>query len=86
MHVVPELAVEVVSSTNSANEVEEKVVEYLKVGVSLVWVVYPTTGRIYVHDGSSTVRVVSGDGELDGGDVLPGFRLRLIELFGTDPQ
>lgn len=84
--IVPELVVEVVSPSNSANEVEEKIVEYLKVGVSLVWVVYPTTSRIYVHDGSSTVRVVSRDGELEGGDILPGFRLPLTELFGTDPN
>ncbi len=81
LHVVPDLAVEVVSPTNSANEVEEKIVEYLNAGVSLVWVVYPSTARVYIHDGSSTVRVITRDGELDGGDVLPEFRLRLAELF-----
>ena len=82
--VVPDLVVEVVSPSNSANEVEEKIVEYLKAGVRLVWVFYPTTARVYIHDGSSTVRVVSRDGELDGGAVLPEFRLRLTDLFEPD--
>ena len=80
-HVVPDIVVEVVSPSNSANEVEGKVMEYLKAGVRLVWVVHPTTARIYIHDGSSTIRVVSRDGELDGGEVLPEFRLPLSSLF-----
>ena len=82
--VVPDLVVEVVSPSNSANEVEGKIVEYLEVGVRLVWIVYPTTARIYIHDGSSTVRVISRDGELDGGDVLPEFRLPLRSLFEAE--
>jgi Uma2 family endonuclease len=84
--VVPDLVVEVVSPTNSANEVEEKIVEYLEAGVRLVWVVYTNTSRIYVYDGSSTVRVVTRTGELDGGDVLPGFSLALSTLFEVDPE
>jgi Uma2 family endonuclease len=83
--VVPDLAVEVVSPTNTANEVEEKVVEYIKAGVRLVWVVHPTTSRVYVHDGSSTVKVVSRAEDLDGGGVLPGFQLPLSTLFSGDP-
>jgi Uma2 family endonuclease len=82
--VVPDLVVEVVSPSNLANEVEEKVVEYLKAGVQLVWAVYPTTARIYVHDSLSSVRVLTRTGELDGGDVLPGFRLPLDQLFEED--
>jgi Uma2 family endonuclease len=85
LRVVPDLVVEVVSPTNSANEVEEKTVEYLEAGVRLVWVVYPTTSRIYVYDGSSTVRVITRTGELDGGDVLPEFRLALSNLFEDGP-
>ena len=85
LRVVPDLVVEVVSPTNSANEVEEKIVEYLEAGVRLVWVVYPITSRIYVHDGSSTVRVITRTGELDGGEVLPEFRLALSNLFEDGP-
>jgi Uma2 family endonuclease len=84
--VVPDLVVEVVSPSNSANEMEEKTVEYLRTGVRLVWLVYPTTGRVYVHDSLSTIRVVSRDGELDGGDVLPGFKMPLIDLFEDETE
>jgi Uma2 family endonuclease len=85
-HVVPDLVVEVVSPSNSAGEVEGKVMEYIKAGVRLVWVVHPTTARVYVHDGSSTVKVVSRDGELDGGVVLPDFRLPLANLFEVETE
>ncbi len=40
-HIVPELAIEIVSLTNTAEEVAEKLEEYYKAGVRLVWVVYP---------------------------------------------
>jgi Uma2 family endonuclease len=47
--VVPDLAVEVVSRTNSAEEVAEKMQEYYQVGVRLVWVVYPVQMKVYAH-------------------------------------
>ena len=83
--VVPDLAVEVVSPTNSANEIEGKVVEYLKAGVKLVWVVHPSTARVYLHDGSSTVHVISREEVLEGGGLLPGFKLPLATLFEGEP-
>ena len=58
--VVPDLVVEVVSPSNSANEVEEKIVGYLGAGVRQIWVIYPTTGRVYIHDGSQEIRMISG--------------------------
>jgi len=79
--VVPDLAVEVVSPTNTAQEIEDKTVAYLAAGVRLVWIIYPTTGRIYAHEGLTAVRVITRDGELDGGAVLPGFRLPMSKLF-----
>lgn len=86
LKVVPDLVVEVVSPSNFANEVEEKVVEYLRAGVRLVWVVHTTTGRIYAHDGSPIVRVFDRTSEIDGGQVLPEFRLALAEVFEPEPE
>jgi Uma2 family endonuclease len=79
--VLPNLAVEVISPTDLAEDVQEKVAEYLRAGVTLVWVVYPRTSQVHVYESPSSIRVLSRTDELDGGEVLPGFRLPLTELF-----
>jgi len=79
--VVPDLAVEVISLTNTADDVAEKLEEYFKAGVRLVWVVYPGQSKVYAYTSTTEVRVLAPGDELDGGDVLPGFRLSLRDLF-----
>ncbi len=79
--VVPDLAIEVVSTTNTADEVAEKLEEYFRVGVRLVWVVYPRQLKIYAYRSPIDVRVLAPGDELEGGDVLPGFRARLDSIF-----
>jgi Uma2 family endonuclease len=79
--VVPELAVEIVSLTNTAEEVAEKVEEYYKAGVRLVWVVYPGQSKVYAYTSTTEVRVLAAGDVLEGGDVMPGFRLPLPEIF-----
>ena len=78
---MPELAVEIISLTNRADEVAEKLEEYYKAGVRLVWVVYPGQSKVYAYTSTTDVRVLAPGDELDGGDVLPGLRLPLRELF-----
>jgi len=84
--VVPELAVEVVSPTNTADEVAEKLEEYFQVGALQVWVVYPRQSKVYVYASPSDVRVLVLSDELVGGDLLPGFRLPLTSLFEQSGQ
>jgi len=79
--VVPELAVEIISLTNTADGVAEKLEEYYKAGVRLVWVVYPGQSKVYAYTSTTEVRVLALGDVLDGGDVLPGLRLPLRELF-----
>jgi Uma2 family endonuclease len=79
--VLPNLVVEVVSPTDLAEEVQEKVAEYLRAGVTLVWVVYPQLRQVYVYESPTKVRGLTQADELDGGTVLPGFRLPLTEVF-----
>jgi Uma2 family endonuclease len=69
--VVPDLAVEVVSPTDRAEEVMEKVVEYFQAGVRLVWIVYPRQRFVYVHESLTAVRGLTRTDELDGGTVCP---------------
>ena len=80
--VVPDLAVEVVSPSDIAQNLLGKVKEYFQAGVRLVWVVYPIQRCIHVYEAWNRIRVVTETDELDGGEVLPGFRRSLDRLFG----
>lgn len=81
----PDLAAEVISPNDLYEEVDQKIEEYLRAGVRRVWVVVPQTRlvRVYRPDGTS-VRLGEDD-ELDGEDVLPGFRCRVRDLFPQPP-
>ena len=77
----PDLAVEIVSPGDRAEDVHEKAREYLAGGVQLVWVLWPRSRSISVHEPGGVTRELGPDDELDGGAVLPGFRVRVAELF-----
>jgi Uma2 family endonuclease len=79
--VAPDLAIEVVSPTNPADEVVDKVAEYFQAGVVRVWVVYPSQRQVYVYSSPTAVKVVAGEAELTDDALLPGFRLSLNTLF-----
>lgn len=83
LEVVPNLAVEVVSPTNTAAEVFGKMQEYFNAGVQLVWVIYPLQRSIQVFESPKQSRVLREGDELDGGTVLPGFRLSVSDLFAA---
>ena len=82
-NVVPDLAVEIVSPTNMAEEMDGKITDYFRAGVSLVWVLYPESGRVYVYESPTKVTGVERTGELDGGAVLPGLRLPIEKIFAA---
>jgi Uma2 family endonuclease len=79
--VVPDLTVEVISESNSANSVARKIDEYFKAGVRKVWVIYPSTSKIYVYDSPTRVRILQPSDELDGEGIIPGFHVPLSALF-----
>jgi Uma2 family endonuclease len=83
--VLPDLCVEVVSPSDRADEIMDKVREYFQAGVRLVWVFYPRHGLVYLYESLVSVRVLTRADTLDGGPVLPGFRLALTELFPEPP-
>lgn len=77
----PDLAIEVVSPGNTRPEIAVKVREYLEAGSRAVWVADPQRRAVTVHRSGGRLESL-GDGEtLDGGDVLPGFRLPVAEIF-----
>lgn len=77
----PDLAVEVLSPSDRYADVTRKVGQYFAAGTRLVWVVDPAARTAVVfHPGVSPV-TLDPDGALDGEDVVPGFRLPLVELW-----
>jgi Uma2 family endonuclease len=79
--VAPDLAVEVVSPHDMADDVHDKVREYLATGTRLVWVIWPKTHTVSVHTADEISRELDSEDELNGDDVLPGFRVRVADLF-----
>lgn len=76
----PDLAIEVISPNDDADEVDQKVREYLKYGTGMVWLFFPKTRTAAVYT-PATYTPIERDGEIDGGDVLPGFKLPLSDMF-----
>jgi Uma2 family endonuclease len=76
----PDLAVEVVSPRDRPRHVLDKVGEYLEAGVRMVWVIDPRTSTAVLYKSLTDVDEIGIDEDLDGGEVIPGFRCRLREI------
>ena len=81
LQLAPDLALEVVSPNDSAYEVEEKRVAYLKGGVRLLWFVYPPTKVIFVYRPGRKVTEFGEADMLTGEDVLPDFSCPVARFF-----
>jgi Uma2 family endonuclease len=79
----PDLAVEVLSPDEGPAAVQDKVAEYLAAGVPLVWVLDTAREAVTVHVPGQPARVLGSAEVLTGDEVLPGFRLPLVELWAT---
>jgi Uma2 family endonuclease len=78
---VPDLAVEVISRSNTPKEMNEKLQEYFEKGVRLVWYVRPKSRVVDVYTAPNRFTRLTASVQLDGGDVLPGFSVPVSELF-----
>ncbi len=81
LRIAPDLAVEILSKSNTRREMQRKLEEYFAAGTRLVWYVDPPKQSARVFTAVDQVRELTLDDEFDGGDVLPGFRLSLRQLF-----
>ena len=77
----PDLAVEVLSPDDRPGYVAEKVAEWLEAGAQVVWVVDPRMRTVTVHESGRGPRVLDERDTLPGGDLLPGFKLVVVEVF-----
>lgn len=81
----PDLVVEVVSPSDRADDVAEKVTAWLAVGSRMVWAVYPSQHLVVTHHPDGSAQLLGVDDVIDGEDVLPGLRAPVSSLFEPSP-
>lgn len=81
--VVPVLAVEVLSESNTLWEIERKRIELFRSGTKLMWIIDPETKTAEIYTSPTRCKVIEDDGVLDGGKVVPGFKLPLVDVFDS---
>ncbi len=79
--IVPNLAIEVLSRSNTATEMAAKRRDYFTAGVELVWEFDPDSRSVAVYTSLNDMRTLKSTNTLDGGTVLPGFKLALADVF-----
>jgi Uma2 family endonuclease len=77
----PDIAVEVLSDSNTYGEMQLKLADYFAAHVRLVWIVDPELRTVEVYTGAGQMTLLRQDDTLDGGAVLPGFVIPLKDLF-----
>lgn len=81
--VAPGLIVEVLSPGNTVAEIDRKLSELFALGCKLAWVIDPATNTAKVYTSARRFKELDASGTLDGGKVLPGFKLPLTDLFAA---
>ena len=80
--VAPELVVEILSPDDRWSEVTQKLGEYFSIGVQRVWVVDPRLRKVFAYRSPTQMQALGPAEVLQDEEILPGFSLRLAELFG----
>lgn len=78
--IAPDLAVEVISPNNRTSDTQLKVMQLLNAGTRLVWLVYPESRVVVAHSADGAI-ILHEDDILSGHDVLPGFAMRVGDIF-----
>jgi len=83
LYLAPDVAVEILTTGNTAAEMDRKRREYLDAGVRLIWNLDPVSRSVAVHRADGTTMAINEEGTLDGEDVVPGFSLPLRDWFAN---
>lgn len=81
MRIPPDVAIEVTSPVDRFQHISQRVLDYLHLGVPLVWVVDPTLEEVRAYHRSGAREIVCGEEELRDEAVLPGFSCRVTDIF-----
>jgi Uma2 family endonuclease len=79
----PDLAVEVISPSESVTTIQDKLQSYLTHGTEQIWVIYPAQKQLsqYLHNDPKNIRVYSGDDVLEAETLFPGLKINISEFF-----
>ncbi len=80
----PDLAVEVLGSSNTDEEMAEKRRDYFQAGTRLVWIIDPVKKSAEIYTAVDQHRTIADDGVLTGDPVLPGLTISLLSVFDVD--
>ena len=78
----PDIAIEVLSPSNSPQAMRDKTSDYFNAGALRVWIVDPETRTIVIHKADGTTTRFSGTDRLEDPEILPGFALEMRKVFG----
>lgn len=76
----PDLAVEVISPSDTPRDITEKVVNYLA-AKTVVWIVYSEKQQVTVCKPGKLTKTFSSGDVIDGSDILPDFKLAVSDIF-----
>ena len=77
----PDLAVETLSPNNSRTEIDERLRDFFGSGTQIAWIINPDTQSAEVCRSLTQRRLIGPGGQLDGEQLLPGFRYPINDLF-----
>jgi len=79
----PDLAIEVLSPSNTFSEIDEKIELFLAAGTNAVWIINPRRRTVTIYQSNNAPRILTEDDVLGGDDILPGFQYKIAKLFIT---
>ena len=79
--IIPEFAIEVISTNDQIRQVRNKLNEYFKNGVKVVWLVYPNEQEVEVFTSYKQVKICTGDDICSASPVLPDFEISVSAIF-----
>jgi Uma2 family endonuclease len=79
--IIPEFVIEIISGNDKLNPVQEKITEYFKAGVKVVWLILPEEKLVEIYTSRRDVKICIEDDVCSAAPVLPDFEIKVSELF-----
>ena len=78
---IPQFVIEIISTNDKTYKVEEKITEYFKAGVKVLWNIYPNEKVVYVYTSRKSFKICMEDDICSAAPVLPEFEVKVSEIF-----